>query len=110
DLGHGAGHARIVAGQEADSGNQKQARIDLLRAVGPDEAVELLVEALLADFFMDGLPDLSPALEGTVELEALRALDGAVERDPGHDFRIDEVLRAAAHLPDAFIGALPGIL
>src|SRR5665811_13612 len=110
DLRHGVGHARVIARQETDGGDQKQARIDLLRAIRTDEAVEFLVEALLADFLMDGLSDLAPALEGALELEALRALDRAVEGDPGHDLGIDEVLRPAPHLPDALIRLLPGVL
>ena len=37
----------------------------------------------------------------------MREADGAVERDPAHDARVGEVLLAAAHFPDAFVGLLP---
>src|SRR5262249_42083948 len=37
-----------------------------------------------------------------------RHVRGAIECDPGHDFRMDEVLRLAANFPNAFVRLPPG--
>ena len=44
------------------------------------------------------------------DAELLDHLHGAIDRHPGHDLRVGEVAPAAAHLPDAVVGPLPGLL
>src|SRR6516165_9533383 len=55
-------HARIAGRQKADQGDQQQTRIEALRAVGLDKAVEAPVETLLADLGMDFVRDFPPSL------------------------------------------------
>src|SRR5829696_9947681 len=51
-----------------------------------------------------------PAVEVSGHPELLGGTDGAVDRDPRHDLRMDEMATIASNLPDAFIRALPGLL
>ena len=60
DRRDGAEDARVVGRQEAGRGDQQQAGVELLRAIGDDEAVELGVEALGADIGMDHLAQRPP--------------------------------------------------
>ena len=46
-------------------------------------------------------------LERPVETESLHRLDGPVERDPRHHFRMREVAARTADLPDSFVGIVP---
>ena len=125
----GADYARIILRQEAHMGDQQQARVEALRAVGLHEAVQLRIEPLGADLGVDLVADLAPARHRHVAgpgrpvvhageadrvlLLALRLLEGAdgtVEGDPGHDLRMHEVPAPAAHLPDALVGGAPHLL
>ena len=57
--------------EEADQRDRQEARVDALRAVPPDERVELRVEALLHHLRVDLLPHLAPAVDRPVALELL---------------------------------------
>src|SRR5438067_881396 len=95
--------------QEAELGDQQQAGIEVTRAVALDEAAEIAIETLAADVIVNFGGDGAPAIDRAVELEAFRALDRAIERDPAHDLRIGELLPARAHLPDALVGLAPAL-
>ena len=71
---------------------------------------KLAVEPARADLGVDALTNLAPALDGTLDLIHLDRADPAVERDPGHDLRIGEVLRLSARLPHALIRKTPHVL
>jgi hypothetical protein len=71
------------------------------------EGPGLRIETIGADIGVDLRPDPRPAFDVTGQVELLRALDHAIERHPGHDFRICEVLALPAHFPDAFIRFAP---
>src|SRR6185369_4663726 len=105
DGAHGAADALVRGGEEADERHEEEARVHLLRAVRLHERSDGGVERLLADLLMQLPAQRAPALDGAIELAELRAADGAVERDPDHDLGVREVLRVAAHLPDAVIGS-----
>ena len=69
-----------------------------------------LIEAALAHLVVNLVAQLAPVVERPFEPEGLRALDRAIEGDPGHDLGIGEMLRRPAHFPDALIGLAPDIL
>src|SRR4051812_48092010 len=107
DVRHSAGDAWIVRGKKADQRNYKCAGIRELRVIRLRECVLPRVVCLFTDLGVDALARRAPAVERSVEVEPLRALDRSVECHPGHDFRVCEMLRPTARLPDALIGLLP---
>src|SRR5262249_58815544 len=64
-------------------------------------------ERASANFFMDLGPQPAPALDRTFEAVLFNAVNGAIERDPGHDLGKGEMARLAAHLPDLLVGFAP---
>src|SRR5262249_35017819 len=70
------------------------------RAVGFDKGIGSAVETLLADVAVDGLAQRSPLLQRRLEAEGFRALDAAVERDPGHHLGKHIVPAVASPFPN----------
>src|SRR5262245_59871849 len=103
----GSEHARILRRKESDERNHQEARVEQLRAVVLQEGAELPIEPVLAHVRVDRGADVSPALDGAVEPEALHRFDGTIERDPRHHLRVRERPARTANLPDALIGFLP---
>src|SRR5262249_60417902 len=64
-------------------------------------------ERASANFFMDLGPQPAPALDRTFEAVLFNAVNGAIERDPGHDLGKGEMAGLAAHLPDTLVGVAP---
>ena len=56
---------------------------------------------------MNALAQAPPVIERPDKAELLDALDRAIERDPGHDFRVGEMPPRPANLPDSFVGQFP---
>src|SRR5581483_11808016 len=84
---------------------------ELLGAIRLDERAELVVVALVADLGVDLVAHPPPPVDGAVDpLAVLDRPDGAVEGDPGHDLRVDEVSALAADLPDPLVGHAPRLL
>ncbi|KQR46764.1 hypothetical protein ASF82_04915 [Frigoribacterium sp. Leaf164] len=110
DRSDGAEHPRVVGGDEAHLGELQQRGVDLGRAVVLGVRAPVGVPALLLDLGTDLVAEAPPPVDGSVEPELLDALDGAVEGGPDHDARVGEVLRFAADLPDAVVGAGPVVL
>src|SRR5580698_4102369 len=103
----GAADAVVGGGEKADDGHEQKRRIELFCAVEADEAVELLVEGLMAHFLVDGVANLLPLLDGGFDAELFGDEDGAVKGDPHHHFGPGELFAAAPRFPDAFVGTLP---
>ena len=59
------------------------------------------------DLAPDLLAQRAPARERGGKPELLGVAEGAVDGDPGHHFRADEVAARAAYLPEAFVGQVP---
>src|SRR5205823_585235 len=88
----------------------EHAGVEQLRPERLHERIQLLVESLLADAGVDRVAEFPPVVERGIEVVLLRRLDAAVDRDPGHDLRMDEVLPRTANLPDAFVRLFPEVL
>lgn len=71
------------------------------------ECADARIERLLANLVVNRLPYRFPAIDRAFDCELLAQLDGAIERDPGHDFGIREVLAPTPDFPDAFIRLAP---
>ena len=92
------------AGRKPTIGMQQQARVELLRAIGLDEGIaarDRSPSRRLRDEFVARAR--ATASSGLVAVPG-RTRDRAIERHPGHDLRMREVPRLAAHFPDAGIG------
>jgi hypothetical protein len=77
------------------------------------EAVKFAVKARFTDLGVDLVGDLAPPASVILEPFSFDGHCGPIKCDPCHDFRMNEVLPAAAHLPSTFIGVAakrsPGI-
>src|SRR5580700_10844598 len=56
---------------------------------------------------MDFVGDLTPSPSRLVESLSPQLIRSTIECDPSHDLRMNEVLWAAAHLPNAFVRLPP---
>src|SRR6202035_3742316 len=83
---------RIGCGQEADDRKQQQAGVEPLGAIGLHEAVEVAIKAALADFRMHVIGKRAPAPRFFVQSFGGDATGRAIEGDPSHDLRMNEVL------------------
>src|SRR5215218_9781523 len=77
-------YAIVGSRQEANERNVQHAGVELARAVVLREGATLGVVSELAYVGVDLVANLLPALERSVQLEALGKPDRAVEDDPGH--------------------------
>ena len=76
-------------------------------AVVLGEGADLRVPALIDDLVVDGVALGRPARDVGRAARFSRHPDGAVERHPGLQPAVDEVLAAAAGLPDALVWLVP---
>src|SRR5262249_62042955 len=95
------------AGKTADEREQQQAGVEPLGAVGLHKAVELAVEAVLTDLGMDFVGDCAPLMRQLVGCLSFQLGRRAIECDPSHDLRMNEVLPPSAYLPNAFVRLSP---
>src|SRR5262249_43761165 len=102
-----ADNARIGYRQEADARQQQQAGVELVATIGLHECTELRVVTPRADVVANLVTQFAPIVDWPFEAEILRALDGAIESDPGHDLGIGEMLSWASHFPDALVRLAP---
>src|SRR5262249_21387484 len=100
----------VVGRQKADDWKQQQARVQQIAAIGLGERTELVVPGLPAYLSVDLVAHGAPAGGRPVKAELLAHLDPAVKGNPGHCFRIGEVLVRAAYFPDPVVCFPPAIL
>src|SRR5581483_10957296 len=94
--------------QEAEPRDRERGGVERRRAERLHERTLLLVEAAAQDRLADRVTGGAPRPERRLEPQLFRQAQAAVDRRPAHQLRIDEVARAAAHLPEAAVGPLPG--
>ena len=58
---------------------------------------------------MNEVAIFAPAVNIAVAVVQLVVLDGAIKRDPCHDFGVGELFASAAGLPDTFVRLLPDL-
>src|SRR4029453_2349442 len=94
-------------GRKPVVGDQQQAAVEPLRAIGLHEASQLGVEAVAADVVVNLPRHRAPALDRPLQPEVARELGAAVEGDPRHDLAEGEMARRRTAFPDAAIGLAP---
>src|SRR5215211_5845882 len=99
--------AGVGGTDELHQGHEKERSVEGVGTVVLDEAVLLPVPALFHDLLVDHVPLRHPASvsrrEPALAGDAPRALEG----DPAHDLRRDELPLSAADLPDTMVRILP---
>src|SRR5215471_8206013 len=114
DRRYRAPHSRIAAGEESDARNYQHAGIESIAAVRLRKCSQTRVEAALANLGVNSLTqraDMGQHLLAFIptESELLDRFRCPIKKHPGHDFRMRKVSPPAAHLPNAVVGALPGV-
>jgi hypothetical protein len=99
----------VIGRKKTDERNQKQARIQALRAEGLHEAIDLPVEPALTNFRVNLIGDPSPFSPRLMKRLGLYGARRAVERDPRHHLGMHEVLSLATHFPNAFVRLPPDL-
>jgi len=110
DRRDGATYTGIVGRQETHDRHQQQARIKLAPAEALREGVAAGVESLLADGRVHAVPNLSPALQRSLQVETLRITHRAIKGDPRHDLRMGEMAAPTPYFPDSIVRLLPNPL
>src|SRR5215469_1869896 len=107
DRAEGREPSWIGGGHEADERHQECRRVQARGADMLKERLALRVPEACEDVTVDRVPRLVPARqrgrERTLGGEADRAIDG----DPAHHPRVEELLPSAPHLPDALVRPAP---
>ncbi len=99
--------ARIGGADEPHKRHQQQRGIEGVSTLGLDEVSFLLVPEVCPDVFVDIVSNVDPSAEGCRERSLARQANGAVDCDPAHEARMQEMLRAAPHFPNAGIRLFP---
>ncbi len=74
------------------------------------EGVAAGVESLLADGRVHAVPNLSPTLQRSLQVETLRITHCAIKGDPRHDLRMGEMAAPTPYFPDSIVRLLPNPL
>jgi hypothetical protein len=95
--------------EEPDSWDGQRAGIEVPTVERLREGAEFGVVATRQNRLPDLLARLAPAVEWSIQAILAGKADAAIERSPTHELRVEEVLRPAAHLPDAAVQFLPSL-
>src|SRR5450432_1076274 len=104
---YGAEHPWISRRHEKDQRHNKERRVQVFAAVKLGKRAAFLVPAFSHHFFVDSVPFAQPLSEVGGKCTLVGQPKTAIQSNPIHDFRIDEMLLAIAHLPYAGIRELP---
>src|SRR5919204_1322305 len=97
----------VVCWEKADQRQPQETGVDLVGAVEAHEATALPAVALQQHVLPDLVTELPPSLDWPVLSVSLNRLHRAVDGEPSHDLRVDEVSRFRANLPEAVVGITP---
>ena len=92
-------HARVCRRQEEDQRHDHVGGVQGVRAVMLHEGLTVAVPALRHDLLVHLVTHPEPAAAVAGEGAFVGQTDAAIQGDPAHQLRIDEMLAAAAHFP-----------
>ncbi len=107
DRRHRGDHPLIRCRQEADQRHHQHRGVQLAAAVVLGEGSQLGIPGLLEHLGMDGVAQLSPALDRSIAAVLLHRPHRPVEGHPHHEPGVGEVPILAADLPQPLVRALP---
>src|SRR5262245_36884408 len=96
--------------KKANEWDEQRPRVGKLGAVGLDERIQPRIKRLRAHLGVDFVAQPSPLIDRAFEVELLGAFHRAIDGDPRHDFRVCEMLRAAASFPNSLVRLPPNLL
>ncbi len=99
--------ARVGRREEPHLRDDEGAGVERRRAESLRERAHTFVVALLQDRPANLFPRPRPQARVAFQTPARGEPHGAVERDPAEELRVEEVARAAPHLPDALVRLFP---
>src|SRR5437588_8949150 len=99
----------ISGGQKTSQRHHEQTGIKRVRSIKLRERFFARVVTALADFCVDLIANSLPALEMFVcrAVTFLNKFDRAIERHPGHHFRVGKMFAPTADFPNSFVRFLP---
>src|SRR6266508_3059413 len=106
DSSYRAEHPRIVRGHEENQRHDQKRGIQVLAPVELGKGATLLVPAAGHHFLVDAIPLVDPLRAICRQRAFVRQPDAAIQRNPIHDLRVNEMLLPIAHLPNACVRAL----
>src|ERR1700693_4665232 len=107
DSVYGAENPRMGWSHEEDERHNKERRVQVLAAVKLGKRFALVVPALSHHFFVDTIPFAHPLCVVGGKSTLVGQPDAAIQGNPVHDFRVDKMFLAIAHLPNTGIWKLP---
>src|SRR5262249_16261157 len=110
DRHDGAAHSWIVRRQEANEGDQQEARVKFAAAEALRKGVALAGESEPTDRRVHAVANLPPGIQRCVEAEPLGIAYRAIQSDPRHDLGESKVAAAASYFPDTLVWLLPDLL
>src|SRR5438552_613462 len=102
-------HPVVVVRAEVDTRDQQQRGVERARAELAHEYAALVVVSVAVDRLADLLTHPFPAIRRRAARGRLGKLERAIDGRPAHHFRVHEVSRFAADLPDPPIGLGPAL-
>src|SRR5262249_23932860 len=104
---HGSLNTFVAGWKKAHRGHQQEACVELACAEALHEYAASRIVAPLPNGGVNPVACRPPAFDGSRQMVAFDCAYGAIERDPGHHFRMRKLLRVSANLPNAVVGCLP---
>src|SRR5581483_801793 len=105
----GGAHPVEVRRAALEERQREHARVELTQVWRPEKRLPLPVPGLVGEVTLDLVRLAPPRLAAVGDEPVLGELAGAVEGDPAHAFRLDEVLRVVPDLPDSAVGLAPDL-
>src|SRR5262249_40885191 len=106
---NGSLDTRIFRRKKSNRSKHQQTRIGIAGTVILDEGIELGVEAFAANFGVNLTANFPPLCRVAGKSEMLHGAGAAIERNPGHNFRMSEVASRPANFPYSIVRFSPGI-
>src|SRR5262249_26609319 len=110
DRGDGAAHPWIICRQEANEGDEQQARVELAAAEALREGVALTVKSKPTNHRMHAVADFPPQFQRRLKIEPLGIAHRAIHGDPRHDLGKRELPATTSDFPDTLVWLLPDLL
>src|SRR5580658_11236670 len=99
-----ADHACIFWRKKTNQRHHQEAGVEVFGSVILHKGIHIRIEALPADLLMNGTTKFFPSGDIYGEPAQFRHFDQAIDRDPCHHLRVDEMPPCTAHLPNTLVG------